>query len=62
VVAKRYLMPCRGSASNGSGGPARPGHQPANMLTLLRLVLVNVFLLALFAGNGHETASPYVAL
>jgi CDP-diacylglycerol--glycerol-3-phosphate 3-phosphatidyltransferase len=33
----------------------------ANVLTLLRLVLVPVFLLALFAGNGHETASRIVA-
>ena len=33
----------------------------ANMLTLLRLVLVPVFLLALFAGNGHETASRIIA-
>ena len=31
------------------------------MLTLLRLVLVPVFLLALFAGNGHETASRIIA-
>jgi CDP-diacylglycerol--glycerol-3-phosphate 3-phosphatidyltransferase len=28
----------------------------ANSLTLLRLVLVPIFLLVLFAGNGHETA------
>ncbi len=27
----------------------------ANMLTVLRLVLVPVFLVALFAGDGHET-------
>lgn len=33
----------------------------ANMLTLLRLVLVPVFLLALFAGEGHETPSRIVA-
>lgn len=33
----------------------------ANMLTLLRLVLVPVFLLALFAGDGHETPSRIVA-
>ncbi len=31
------------------------------MLTLLRLVLVPVFLLALFAGNGHETVSRIAA-
>ncbi|MGH3635560.1 MAG: CDP-diacylglycerol--glycerol-3-phosphate 3-phosphatidyltransferase [Mycobacterium sp.] len=33
----------------------------ANMLTLLRLVLVPIFLLALFAGDGHETPSRIVA-
>jgi CDP-diacylglycerol--glycerol-3-phosphate 3-phosphatidyltransferase len=31
------------------------------MLTLLRLVLVPVFLLALFAGSGHETVSRIIA-
>jgi len=33
----------------------------ANVLTLLRLVLVPVFLLVLFAGNGHETPSRIIA-
>lgn len=33
----------------------------ANSLTLLRLVLVPIFLLALFAGDGHETAFRIVA-
>ena len=33
----------------------------ANLLTGLRLVLVPVFLLALFAGNGHDTTSRVVA-
>ncbi len=33
----------------------------ANMLTLLRLVLVPVFLLALFADNGHQTVSRIAA-
>ncbi len=33
----------------------------ANLLTGLRLVLVPVFLLFLFAGNGHETASRITA-
>jgi CDP-diacylglycerol--glycerol-3-phosphate 3-phosphatidyltransferase len=33
----------------------------ANMLTGLRLVLVPVFLLALFAGNGHDTTSRVIA-
>jgi CDP-diacylglycerol--glycerol-3-phosphate 3-phosphatidyltransferase len=33
----------------------------ANMLTLLRLVLVPIFLLALFNADGHQTASRIVA-
>ena len=33
----------------------------ANLLTVLRLVLVPVFLLFLFAGNGHESASRITA-
>ena len=33
----------------------------ANMLTGLRLVLVPIFLLALFAGNGHDTTSRVAA-
>jgi CDP-diacylglycerol--glycerol-3-phosphate 3-phosphatidyltransferase len=33
----------------------------ANFLTLLRLVLVPIFLLALFAGDGHQTPSRIAA-
>lgn len=33
----------------------------ANILTGLRLVLVPIFLVALFAGNGHETAGRVTA-
>ncbi|WP_207768498.1 CDP-diacylglycerol--glycerol-3-phosphate 3-phosphatidyltransferase [Mycobacterium ahvazicum] len=33
----------------------------ANVLTLARLVLVPIFLLALFAGGGHETVARIVA-
>ncbi|MBV8785912.1 MAG: CDP-alcohol phosphatidyltransferase family protein, partial [Mycobacterium sp.] len=33
----------------------------ANTLTLLRLVMVPIFLLALFAGSGHESAFRIVA-
>ena len=33
----------------------------ANTLTLLRLVLVPIFLLALFAGDGHQTAFRVLA-
>ncbi|CAN5591451.1 CDP-diacylglycerol--glycerol-3-phosphate 3-phosphatidyltransferase [soil metagenome] len=48
--------------------PATPPSVPpvsvynlANALTALRLILVPVFLLALFAGDGHETASRVTA-
>ncbi len=34
---------------------------PANALTVLRLVLVPIFLYALFAGDGHQTTSRIVA-
>jgi CDP-diacylglycerol--glycerol-3-phosphate 3-phosphatidyltransferase len=33
----------------------------ANLLTLLRLALVPLFVLVLFAGNGHETVSRIAA-
>src|ERR1700756_1474210 len=33
----------------------------ANILTLLRLVLVPIFLMALFVGDGHQTAGRIVA-
>lgn len=32
-----------------------------NVLTTLRLVLVPIFLLALFAGGGHDTVSRWIA-
>lgn len=42
-----------------------PPHAPLvnlpNLLTTLRLILVPVFLLALFAGGGHQTAARWVA-
>ncbi|MDD4867800.1 MAG: CDP-diacylglycerol--glycerol-3-phosphate 3-phosphatidyltransferase [Mycobacterium sp.] len=41
-------------------GRARIGNL-ANVLTGLRLVLVPVFLLALFVGDGHETVARMVA-
>jgi len=45
-------------------GPAVPRVRVANlanMLTGLRLVLVPVFLLALFSGDGHQTTSRIIA-
>jgi CDP-diacylglycerol---glycerol-3-phosphate 3-phosphatidyltransferase len=51
-----------------SGPPETPPAAPrvsvynlANALTAIRLVLVPVFLLALFAGDGHQTASRITA-
>jgi CDP-diacylglycerol--glycerol-3-phosphate 3-phosphatidyltransferase len=49
--------------SNAVSGQPQTGQVPArarianlaNVLTLLRLVLVPIFLLAMFAGGGHET-------
>ena len=43
-----------------AAGPV-PVLNAANLLTGLRLVLVPVFLLFLFAGDGHETVSRIVA-
>lgn len=45
-------------------GPAAASARVANVanaLTVVRLVLVPIFLLALFAGNGHETKSRIAA-
>jgi CDP-diacylglycerol---glycerol-3-phosphate 3-phosphatidyltransferase len=51
-----------------SGHPETPPAAPrvsvynlANALTAIRLVLVPVFLLALFSGDGHQTASRVTA-
>ncbi|MEE6176330.1 CDP-diacylglycerol--glycerol-3-phosphate 3-phosphatidyltransferase [Mycobacterium sp. 050134] len=48
-----------------SGQPETPGHARianlANVLTLLRLVLVPIFLLALFAADGHQIAFRILA-
>ena len=52
------LLPCRGSLKrvrwSGRAGIANL----ANMLTLSRLVLVPIFLFALFSGDGHELGCP----
>ncbi|MCV7228848.1 CDP-diacylglycerol--glycerol-3-phosphate 3-phosphatidyltransferase [Mycolicibacterium komossense] len=52
------------SETPGTTPPAVPPvsvYNLANALTALRLILVPVFLLALFAGDGHETASRVTA-
>jgi len=50
-----------GHPQSGPVAPRGKVVNPANVLTGLRLALVPVFLLALFAGDGHETASRIVA-
>ena len=61
-LATDILLPCRGSLK-----PVRVGHgrvrvaNVANVLTGFRLVLVPVFLCALFAGDGHEIAGRIAA-
>jgi CDP-diacylglycerol--glycerol-3-phosphate 3-phosphatidyltransferase len=51
-----------GSSTGGESVPARvPIVNPANMLTVSRLVLVPVFLLALFADGGHQAVWRLIA-
>ena len=57
----RYSVAVSGQPQTGPVVPRVRVTNLANVLTLLRLVLVPVFLLALFAGNGHETASRIIA-
>jgi CDP-diacylglycerol--glycerol-3-phosphate 3-phosphatidyltransferase len=57
----RYSDAVSGQPQTGPVVPRVRVTNLANVLTLLRLVLVPVFLLALFAGNGHETASRIIA-
>src|SRR5271156_5659486 len=57
----RYSGAVSGQPQTGPVVPRVRVTNLANVLTLLRLVLVPVFLLALFAGNGHETASRIIA-
>ena len=54
------LLRCRGSRRRVQSSRARIANL-ANVLTGLRLVLVPIFLCALFVGNGHQTAPRIVA-
>jgi CDP-diacylglycerol--glycerol-3-phosphate 3-phosphatidyltransferase len=61
VLVTRYSDAVSGQPQTGPvAGPVRIANL-ANVLTLSRLVLVPIFLLALFAGGGHETVARIVA-
>src|SRR5271168_832773 len=61
ALVNRYSVAVLGQPQTGpAAGRVRIANL-ANVLTLIRLVLVPVFLLALFAGGGHETASRIIA-
>jgi CDP-diacylglycerol---glycerol-3-phosphate 3-phosphatidyltransferase len=61
LTGNRYSVAVSGQPQPGPVVPRVRVTNLANVLTLLRLVLVPVFLLALFAGNGHETPSRIIA-
>jgi CDP-diacylglycerol--glycerol-3-phosphate 3-phosphatidyltransferase len=61
VLVTRYSDAVSGQPQTGPvAGPVRIANL-ANVLTLSRLVLVPIFLLALFAGGGHEPVARIVA-
>lgn len=60
-LGNRYSVAVSGQPQTGRvNGRARVANL-ANVLTLLRLVLVPIFLLALFAGGGHHAAGRVLA-
>ena len=61
TLVNSYSVAVSGQPQSGSmAGRARIANL-ANVLTLLRLVLVPIFLLALFVGDGHQIACRLVA-
>ena len=61
ALVNRYSVAVSGQPQTGPMvGRARIANL-ANILTLLRLVLVPIFLLALFVGDGHQIAGRLVA-
>jgi CDP-diacylglycerol--glycerol-3-phosphate 3-phosphatidyltransferase len=61
ALVNRYSVAVSGQPQTGPmAGRARIANL-ANILTLLRLVLVPVFLLALFTGDGHQIVGRIVA-
>ncbi|CDO88011.1 CDP-diacylglycerol--glycerol-3-phosphate 3-phosphatidyltransferase [Mycobacterium triplex] len=61
MLVNRYSVAVSGQPQTGPAAGRAGIANLANVLTLLRLVLVPIFLLALFAGGGHETAARIVA-
>ncbi len=60
-LGNRYSVAVSGQPETSSASsPARIANL-ANVLTLIRLVLVPIFLIALFDGTGHETGARIVA-
>ena len=61
ALVNRYSVAVSGQPQTGpAAGRARIANL-ANILTLLRLVLVPIFLLAMFAGGGHDTPARITA-
>src|SRR6202012_5169653 len=61
ALVNRYSVAVSGQPQTGpAAGRARIANL-ANILTLLRLVLGPIFLLAMFAGGGHETPARITA-
>lgn len=55
------MLPVSGQPQAGSAAPQVRVANVANMLTMLRMILVPVFLLALFSGDGHQNAGRIAA-
>ena len=60
-LATDILLRCRASRHTDPVSPARPRGQSRQCAHRLRMVLVPVFLVALFVGDGHETRWRVVA-
>jgi CDP-diacylglycerol--glycerol-3-phosphate 3-phosphatidyltransferase len=61
LVGNRYSVAVSGQPQTGQMVRRIRVTNLPNMLTLFRLVLVPLFVLVLFAGNGHETVSRIAA-
>jgi CDP-diacylglycerol---glycerol-3-phosphate 3-phosphatidyltransferase len=61
LLVNRYSVAVSGQPQTGPVAKRARIANLANVLTLLRLVLVPIFLLAMFAGGGHETAARITA-
>lgn len=61
MLVNRYSDAVSGQPQTGPVAGRASIANLANILTLVRLVLVPIFLLALFAGGGHDTVARVVA-